>query len=399
MKSFSAESTFIIYLLLFLSPPLLTAQIPPPPPPPPGVEKHPAELYVPYNDHGNWGWSDTLGNIVVPPKFKRTSFFSSGKGEAGQSIATAEVETDAGKNYFVLGKGLKFPEKYGIASYWSISFPDSITKEDFYFIKDKRGRFGLLSLSEGVVVKPRYDSLNHKLANQGIILLKKDGASTYDRYDPLSRKMRASNIISSRHYEFRKPKSRFSGGSLTVVVHQDGSLSKAGGGGTLTPFIFNKDWEYTPSDQLLTEFDSGTTVFNAKRQQGELQKAWGILKGIDYSRYGENSKKYGFSQLFIVRKNGKIGINNEDESNIVDYEYDRIDLFEDKTGATLYKDGKKGIKLFFTHHPQIPAIYDDIFPSRLLSVSQRWSFAVFLVKIKDERGYVGENAVEYFDLD
>lgn len=32
-------------------------------------------LLIPYNDRGKWGWSDTVGNILIKPEYSSTQFF------------------------------------------------------------------------------------------------------------------------------------------------------------------------------------------------------------------------------------------------------------------------------------------------------------------------------------
>jgi len=124
-----------------------------------------------------------------------------------------------------------------------------------------------------------------------------------------------------------------------------------------------------------------------------------ILATHDYSRFGEISKKFGFTSLSIVRKDNKVGIVNELDEIIVPFVYDKIQFSHNYTEAQLFKDGKQGRKLFFTNYPLIEAKYDALKHYKYLSVNPRWRFGIFEIKIGDFVGYIGENGIEYFQLD
>jgi len=397
----SIRFPFPVFLLLLL-PVLLTAQnVPPPPPLPPGVKSHPALLYIPYNDHGKWGWCDTLGNVTIPAKYEASRFFYPNKDEAGNPVIMAEVSTKVGKNYLVIGNGLMYPKKYGIASNWKISFPDSVTKEKFYYIKDKRGRYGLLSLSEGVVVKPTYDEISHEMAFYGLILLRKKGATCYDRYDMASRKMLTSDIVSHKVYRTHEKGKNpyYISEFINVITHAGGRLSSLARHGVLEPFTMKDNTEYAPNDMFIEEEPSFSKTYRAAPENDQKSTPDEVLTTVDYAHYGATSKRYGFTRLKLIRKDGKLGIVNEADSVIVPPAYDRIDLSEIDSRAMIFKDDKQGMKLFFTHYPLIEARYESIAEAHQLRVTERWVFAVFRVTKNNEHGYVGENAVEYFDLD
>ncbi len=109
--------------------------------------------------------------------------------------------------------------------------------------------------------------------------------------------------------------------------------------------------------------------------------------------------RYGFRKAIIASKDGQMGMVNENGEVILPFAYDRIRFTASATSAFLEKDGKFGYKILFTHHPVIEARYESIVLDRQLPVSNNWRFALFLVEVNGQKGYVGEIAVEYFDLE
>lgn len=59
------------------------------------------EFLIPYNDHGKWGWCDTLGKIKFKAEYSRTSFF-----EKNQNIFHSKVSKDEKEYVFIYGSGL-----------------------------------------------------------------------------------------------------------------------------------------------------------------------------------------------------------------------------------------------------------------------------------------------------
>jgi hypothetical protein len=61
--------TKLLITALLASPISLFAQRTAFPPPPAPIAQDPPMFYVPFNDRGKWGFSDTLGNMVIAPVF------------------------------------------------------------------------------------------------------------------------------------------------------------------------------------------------------------------------------------------------------------------------------------------------------------------------------------------
>ncbi|MEO0726313.1 MAG: hypothetical protein AAFZ63_17355, partial [Bacteroidota bacterium] len=126
----------------------------------------------------------------------------------------------------------------------------------------------------------------------------------------------------------------------------------------------------------------------------------GVDEIIDLKDYSSLSyaAHYGFQKAIIAKRNGKMGMLSETRKTLIPFEYDRIQFASSPTNVYLEKDGLVGFKILFTHHPMIEARYESLSLARYLSVSSSWRFALFQVTVNGQQGYVGENAVEYFDL-
>lgn len=98
----------------------------------------------------------------------------------------------------------------------------------------------------------------------------------------------------------------------------------------------------------------------------------------------------------IAELNGKQGVINETEKEIIPIQYDSIYSLNRSSAYTM-KEGKRGVWMFNTVYPPIQNKYDAITYARRLSVSKRWQFLVFKVRKNNQTGYVGENGVEYFE--
>lgn len=72
-------------------------------------------IFVPYNYKGVWGYSDTLGNILIPPKFESARLFR----PMSKDIIAAEVFLNQKRNYLLPDHNLLFPEDLIIPK-WNI---------------------------------------------------------------------------------------------------------------------------------------------------------------------------------------------------------------------------------------------------------------------------------------
>jgi hypothetical protein len=179
-------------------------------------------------------------------------------------------------------------------------------------------------------------------------------------------------------------------------------------------FKNKKTYELVKGELLPFEFSEGKITESSiewidadiwgeeKRRQKRVIK-WNQDDGTIFTHRYRGDKiqtKYGFSSLSLVRKNGLLGVVDNNGKVILDFKYDEIIFDEYFSRADLYKNGKMGLKIIFTHYPTIAPKYDKLTTyERSLRVTKSWSFSYCKIKLNGQYGYVGENGVEYFDFD
>lgn len=350
-----------------------------------------AALLIPYNNHGKWGWCDTLGKVIIAPKYKKVNFFYK-----RNNIYSASITTEAGTNRYVINKGLVVPENSAIVSKLYLS--DTSIKGEFYIVKNKLDKIGIYeSNTKKFVVPIEYDSYPRYFSSQHLILLKKEGELTYDRFIPKLQEVVPTDIV--KVSEYMSFGDRYEQ-SIIVTEHIEGYHSKLKNG-TLVRFDLKKSGKWTDSKDVGIVMEEG---YGSGDYGEPTLKPWpnhslpkdGIIKTYNYSRYKE---KYGFSSLSIVQKDNKLGVIDDNKKVVLPYEYDKLIFKENNTQIQLYKGGKQGRKILFTTYPTIEAKYDKLRFTKGIRVTKSWQFAVFRVKMGKQYGYVGENGIEYFDLD
>lgn len=364
----------------------------PPPPPPPGVDSAwtPTTkgdinylLLIPFNDHGKWGWSDTLGNIVIQPKFKQARFFYQTVVE-NKVYYNASVTTHGGRNLFTAEKGLMVPESYEL-----LRSIDQHLPSGRQLVRNTDRKYGLyLSATERLITKTFYDTVSWEAISRDVILLKNRSDKTYMMYSPGKKRMVKTDIVQVREVYVKKGAYA---NHIALAMHKNGKYSKTSDG-KLTPYAIDADI----ASQLEEEDGEwiGVAIEEAYQRRGSSK----VPTTIDFSR-NPSAQKYGFQKLVLQKQDGKMGVVNENGEIILPFIYDEIVFADTNTEAQLYLNGKEGRKIFFSHYPVIEPKYDSILPHEILRVNNNWNFGVFKVKIGNNEGYVGENGVEYFRFD
>lgn len=364
----------------------------PPPPPPPGVDSAwtPTTkgdinylLLIPFNDHGKWGWSDTLGNIVIQPKFKQARFFYQTVVE-NKVYYNASVTTHGGRNLFTAEKGLLVPESYEL-----LRSIDQHLPSGRQLVRNTDRKYGLyLSATERLITKTFYDTVSWEAISRDVILLKNRSDKTYMMYSPDKKRMVKTDIVQVREVYVKKGAYA---NHIALAMHKNGKYSKTSDG-KLTPYAIDADI----ASQL--EEEDGEWIGVALEEAYQRRGSSKVPTTIDFSR-NPSAQKYGFQKLVLQKQDGKMGVVNENGEIILPFIYDEIVFADTNTEAQLYLNGKEGRKIFFSHYPVIEPKYDSILPHEILRVNNNWNFGVFKVKIGNNEGYVGENGVEYFRFD
>src|SRR5690554_2070394 len=344
---------------------------------------------IPYNDHGKWGWSDTLGDIKIKPKYEKTGFF-----HAYDSIPEAYVKIKGIHNSYLYNNGLKVPKTYKTIKEIFLFDENRIRNRDLIIVESKKNKLGIYDKkAKKFILKPIYSSIESIGVNNLNVLYKREKEQFFSLlyFDEIY-KHDLTDILKIQEWEDEN--NIFNHKQL--YQHTDSTWTYFDNGVHIIE-DFKKEDSY-PEGMVIVDFDQ-------PKQEEELKTTNnidGLIDSYDYSKYPEFYEEYGFIKLKIVRKDGEVGMINENDSIIIPFEYDKIFFnVQNPSFIKLIKGNKEGVKLLFTTYPIIPAKYDKIinFESPIrIRVSKNWHFIVFLIEINGQEGYVGENSIEYFNL-
>lgn len=372
------------------------------------------QLLIPYFSTGKWGYCDTLGNVIAPPIFDSVGFY-----HVDQASGTA------------------------LAVY------------------KKRGRLGMVSSQQNVVIPAEYDEINTKSLAGFVLVRKKKKLGIYNILGAL---------IVPPEYD-----------SLVTYFNQFGILAKKGkkmgafsiDGATIIPF------EYDHIEPYITYDNSPPIVFAYKNQscfqitkdgkRTEVSKASPqilleevlperkktanntpvtpdatMLQLVEKYDLDSISKDDTFWPYYITRKNNQFGaISRINQTVAFEPQYDSIKavlqcglapicpifktgvLFHVRKdnragivgdanqiilpiqyddvkfmydGIKFYENGLAGIIHFHSDYPIIYPKYESINLAATFVVQRGQYFNVYRVKTKNKWVFIGENGVEYFSF-
>lgn len=351
------------------------------------ADVHPLAM-VPYNDHGRWGYSDTLANVLIKPRYEKASFYFRRK-IGDEIVFLSRVNTSFGENLLQGSGKLLLPKKTNLVKMMS-----SNVARGSLFILQKKGKYGVYELERGWQTEARFDTLFRYTFNDWV-LLRAAADATYTHFNPSTLQTETTDFVYINEYWSDM-------NTVIVATTAAGEHYRLSAGATKTLLSDEEFSEMESLDGLMLEEMpddwGGNYHWRGPRPSAE---SLGVDRTVDFRDYSALSfaDRYGFKKAIIAQKDGQMGIVDEKGTILLPFQYDRVEFSDPATEAKLYKDGKMGYKLLFTHHPTIEARYESIEPAIHLPVSRTWNFAVFRVQVDGQQAYVGENAIEFFDLD
>lgn len=348
-----------------------------------------AKVWVPYNDHGVWGFSDTLGNIQLKPRFEQVDFFFVRRFGKDQYEYTSQVETRWGDNLIRPNGELMLPKKTQEMRQLANS-----SRRGKIFLLKINDHLGIYDLVEGWLAKPRFDSLYPSTYNNWM-LLKADDDATFTRFNLNTLQPETTEIVSVSEYWADM-------GTINIATTTDGKRHKLTGNGmeevSEEELARYEDLDGVMLEEIPDEWFSDQYSWRGPKPSAE---ELGLDRATAYKDYSRLPfvKNYPFSKAIIGTRDGKMGMVDENGNVMIPFEYDRVQFADPATEAYLVKNGLIGYKLMFSHHPTIEPRYEKFERAHQLPVSQSWVFALFRVEINGERAYVGENGVEYFNFE
>jgi len=349
-------------------------------------------LLIPYNDHGKWGYCDTLGTIKIKPVYNEVNFFEAFHLN-GQLHPYSYVETPKGMSILLPNGKLMFRKKYTLTKKYPLQIGEA---KKSVFLIEKKGKLGLFLFGTGVIQRTNQDSIYNK---GEVVLMKKSDDINWSRFDFSTEKLVATDIVTlTSYYDWNV-------GDFSLALRNDGSYYQIKDG-TLSPLTneaaqaLMDDYEELFLEEVADDYGGSSFRTRSNQIPDVVANATDkILDRGDYSRISTTAAKYGFQQLYIAQKGDYQGVLNENGDIVLPFNYDKIGFSSDATQVWLTRDGKVGRKIFFTSYPIIEPKYDFLTPARNLRVSNTWTFALFRITLNEQKGFVGENSIEYFDFD
>jgi hypothetical protein len=372
------------------------------------------KILVPYRVGNLWGYSDTLGKTVIKPAYDSVGFF---RGEFTDVYKKRKhgVVNNTGKllvapvydriliidSGFIIisGKKFGFINTAG-ALVLPMKFDDIYTNGEILEVY-KNGKLGLYTFKGKLFLPVVYDK----------ILLDISIPGSKDQYY-LVEKEGVEYLVDKKTGKVKKYEKDDSYGELVAV----------------TEGMYEPENIITPvkERQIKNKFNTDEiSVLRTYRLYGDGSDNYFLVskngkKGVVH-HYGDSAKMklvipisyddIAYVQdnfvssylpansnfIFVVKKDGKYGLLNENEKTLLPFEYDLInELAGGMRMFELTKNNKKGIFLPNTSYPLIQPKYESVNFTTEIPVNDRWSFVVCRVMLNGKYGYVGENGVEYF---
>lgn len=359
------------------------------------------EILVPYRLGNKWGYSDTLGKIKIQPKYENvTEFDYDFPIENNHVIAIGKLN----------GKELVFTEQQKIIV--PPVYDEIIIDEQGFqliFIIRKNNKKGVYKNGKELL-PTQFDSIQIASYDKFLVLVK----DKWGLYNSDGKQM-----IPAIYDEIKF--SPFSGPDSWVAIKN----------GVSKMFSFKTDIADAdappPSEELMAvdmegvtfdekslmikhKLDSVKMILNSgivfkKGKQGIFlegnddefyffSKHYAVKNIVEINRYNLNLYYPGSKGLIVAELNGKTGIINQDEKQILPFEYDKVEY--KGNFFILTKNGKIGFFIIYTHYPIIQPNYDKFIYNSSIPVNSNWSFTLFNIIKDGKEGYVGENGFEFF---
>jgi hypothetical protein len=361
-------------------------------------------IMVPYKEGNKYGFMDTLGHIILQPKYQEVQdmkFYYDTIANKASALYTVKQDgiikvIDQNDKVFFLPS-----EKYDSV------FSVHLLKDRFITQKDKN--YGFI-LRNKVIIPCIYEDILPHYNNS--CLVKKNGLTgMIDQEGTIKIPLQYQDI-------------EFAGFTDTSVLWlAKGMVADEYYEDKRTEFIdYGEGTKYSnyPEDaEIVSEVRSGDNAAIEKLENTydrvkniyqldswyyvERNNKWGLYdlnteKEIIAPKYDDLDFLYNIYPdneiLFRVSLNDKQGIINQNDKVYVPLSMDRVsDVYNNMCGIS--KDEKYGVFILNTVYPYIEPKYDKLIPDNYILVNRHWSFLLFLVEHNGKEYYVGENGVEY----
>ena len=402
-----------------------------------------ARFLIPYREGNKWGYCDTLGKVKIAPQFSEVSFFTYNDKSI---LAGAVVKKDT--NLIVIDTAGKIVIPVGYKSIAPHPYRDYV----IYTVVDYKKKAGIY-INKKLISAPNFDNIqlaqnkNFIVSNQNKYGLMNDNGEIIIpvQFDKIRRSIKHSDSKNHIWIAYKgKEKTRFTDklkidfdSSINYNADEDEMLDlrkekeetlKRNGGDKAIEKNVALAIDIVAKPKIL--LDSIKEQMGILKNKYQLDSIQNLYKNIFFYYVEKNnqqgiideslklfllSKKYNIVKinasdstswmyrdyqslaLFIIEEKGKYGIINEFDDVIVPVEYDSYSYLLKNAIITLQKGSKKGAFIINTIYKPIKPKYRDISIEKQLKISDNWGFLILAIEDeKGNKGYVGENGIEYF---
>ncbi|MBK8554746.1 MAG: WG repeat-containing protein [Lewinellaceae bacterium] len=360
------------------------------------------DCMIPYRKGTHWGYSDTLGKILLAPRFDSCGFFTqthkspgmyafafeNGKvgmiNQDGQFVIAPDYDSLDFRYFSTYGcVRSNMGQKRGILNVnGQILIPneyeDAYPFSRRYFLVENEGKRGLFH-ADGTPCAPLrfdriyYQSLVNKKTRQSVFgCFLEEGEKTF----LLSESDELQEITLSEWSDdddVAAPDMAYEG-----YNQQQRTLPKVTG--TLSRF---------PGMSALLYKIEENGYF------GIVDASGNVVTPAKYDSIVYIGAQMGLFPFFCVYSGKKAGVLDHQNQIILPMKYDRV-VFKNNLFITS-KKGRKGCLFTNTIYPPIKPKYQELHYLYSIPVNSRWSFAILSVKKSGKWGFVGENGIEYFE--
>jgi len=364
------------------------------------------ELLVPYRDGNLWGLCDTLGKVKVkpfttgmvdfvttPPNFKGQYIIKkNGKIsviDQHKRVLLAEMNLDSVKMYpFSKDIYAYKNNKIGLIRNFKMLIPVqydeiSLTSNQSYVV-EKGGKQGLINSKGKLIIPIAYTRIRESWGeNENSNKFHWTAENKNSDGEENEVDFTDGIVLVDETPEWYGPPVI---GMKIQITEEEENRSKSIGEkyGEVVSFSINRN--SASIDMYIVKMSDGYGVYSVDQDKIILKSDASIEVG------GMNN---GYT-MFLMQKNGQMGLVDETGKVLLDYEYDTIEK-EWMGICMLKKDDKKGMFVLNSIYKPVKPKYKDIKILEAIPVSESWQFGLFEVTtMAGKKGLLGENGVEYF---
>ena len=373
------------------------------------------KVLAPYRQGDRWGYSDTLGRVMIPPVYDSVSVLVDfgilyQKGKMGAVNAAGKILTppryDEVSDPYNYGVGLVVRQGH-LRGFLTLDgklavpvlFEEVTLSEGDVLTVQLKNKFGLYNMAGRRLLPAEYDEMNIPLRDErltpGMWTLAKKGKN----YFIVNHK--TGKLLPYKYIE--EDNGPMAVADMDVAFDDSyGARLKAEdvkeqlGADQVEEFVFNNGYAWNDNNYFLVTKNGKQGLYDKRRKKLITTLEYDTILYVIRANAGAYLQKT-FEFLVAVKKQGQAGLVTDRGEEVLPFIYDHIGPLKGNTnGFEIKKDGKVGVLLLYTSYPVISPKYEQIGFAASLPVNAGWNFSLYRVQYQGRTGYVGENGVEFF---